>query len=253
MIEPRPYRLTVAYDGTDFHGWQRQSALRTVQGELERAVKEVLEIGELSVNGAGRTDAGVHARGQVASFVAATALPGKAIGALANKRLPRDVRIVSASEAPAGFHARHSARARRYQYRMLDRPDVMFGRFAWHPARRFDPDGMVRSAAALEGTHDCSSFESPGSSIVNPVCRIDTARWSRWEMGWMFEVQADHFLYHMVRNLVGTALEVSRDPDPAASMARILEAKSRSSGGSTVASLGLSPEAVLFEAEVPVS
>ncbi len=249
MTEPRPYRLTVAYDGTDFHGWQRQPGLRTVQGELERAIRDVLDVEELAVNGAGRTDAGVHARGQVASFLASTRLPGKAIGALANKRMPRDVRIVEACDAPAGFHARHSARARRYQYRMLDRPDVMFGRFAWHPARRYDAQGMVRSAQALAGTHDCSSFESQGSSIVNPVCRIDFARWTRWELGWMFEVQADHFLYHMVRNVVGTAIEVSRDADPAASMARILAAKSRATGGSTVAPWGLSLEAVLFEGE----
>lgn len=243
----RPYRLTVAYDGTDFHGWQRQPGLRTVQGELERAVKEVLELEKLSVNGAGRTDAGVHARGQVASFRATTSLPGRAIGALAQKRLPRDVRIAAASEAPDGFHARHSARARRYQFRMLDHSDVMFGRYAWHPARRYDADGMVRSAAALVGTHDCSSFESQGSSIVNPICRIDTARWLRWEMGWMFEVQADHFLYHMVRNLVGTAIEVSRLADPAGRMAEILAAKSRATGGSTVAPWGLSLEAVLYE------
>lgn len=258
MTEARTFRLTVAYDGTDFHGWQRQPELRTVQGELERALNEVLGDdagpletggGPVTLNGAGRTDAGVHARGQVASFRARTVFPGFAIGPMAQKRLPRDVRVVRSEEASPGFHARHSARARRYEYRLLDAHDPMYGRFAWFPARRYEGDGLERSATALVGTHDCTSIGAKGSSPVSPICRIDHAVWRRWERGWLFDVQADHFLYHMVRNLVGTALWVSRDADPAGRMAEILASRRRSDAGPTVSPRGLSLEGVTYEGE----
>ncbi len=243
----RTFRLTVAYDGTDFHGWQVQPGVRTVQGELERAVSEALELPGLRVHGAGRTDTGVHARGQVASFSARTALPARALPPLVGRRLPKDVHVVDAAEAPADFHARHSARARRYVYRLLDRDDVLWRRFAWHPGRLPELEALAASAVPLVGTHDCSSFRAVGSQPAEPVCRVDVARWSRWEGGLSFEVQADHFLYHMVRNLVGTALAAARTDDPAAATTAVREARDRARAGITAPPEGLCLEAVVYE------
>ncbi|MFN8588086.1 MAG: tRNA pseudouridine(38-40) synthase TruA [Candidatus Eisenbacteria bacterium] len=249
MSHARTFRLTIAYDGTAFHGWQRQPECRTVQGELERALAVALATESMPVQGAGRTDAGVHARGQVVSFRAETRLPARAIAVRAQRELPPDVRIVAASEAGAEFHARHRAIARRYEYRLLDEADVLFDRFAWRPPRRYDGDGLARAATALVGEHDCTSFEAKGSSPAAPVCRIAHAMWRRWERGWLFDVQADHFLYHMVRNLVGTSLQLSRDPDPAGRMAGVLAARDRAAAGATAPPQGLSLEAVYYEGE----
>lgn len=253
MTEPAPepgtrvFRLTVAYDGTAFHGWQRQPEQRTVQGELERALAHALGIESVAVNGAGRTDAGVHARGQVASFRADTALPARAIAALAGRVLPADVRIVDAAEAGPDFHARHSARARRYAYRLLAADDVLLGRYAWWPLRPFDGETLNRAAAPLVGRHDCSAFEAQGSSPANPECAITLARWRPWEGGWCFDVQADHFLYHMVRNLVGTVLRASARPDPGAHVAEVLASRDRARAGATAPAHGLCLEAVEYE------
>lgn len=248
MTAARTFRLTVAYDGSAFHGWQKQPDQRTVQGELERALAAVLGREELTVNGAGRTDTGVHARGQVASFVAETSLPASGILALARRLLPDDVRITAASEAPAAFHARHSARARRYAYRLADRDDVLVGRFAW-AAGPVDGPALASATSVLLGEHDCSAFAAKGSSDVNPVCRVRRASWSRWEWGWRFDVEADHFLYHMVRNLVGSALRAQREHDPAAWMRAVLESRERSRAGATSPPHGLCLEAVTYDEE----
>ena len=245
----RTFRLTVAYDGTAFHGWQRQPGVRTVQGELERALRLVLEDARVMVAGAGRTDAGVHARGQVASFASDTGLPPRALPPLLDRVLATDVSIMDAAETPQVFHARHSATARRYVYRLLARPDVLWSRYAWWPRRPLSAEALARAAEPLAGTHDCSAFLAAGSAPVDPVCRLDLARWSAWEGGLAFEVQADHFLYHMVRNLVGTALAVSDAADPAAGMREVLTSRDRGRGGATAPPEGLCLEQVSYEGE----
>lgn len=249
MNGERIFRLTVAYDGTDFHGWQKQPGLRTVQGELERAAAEALTMEGLVVHGAGRTDAGVHARGQVASLAAPTDLPARGVRAFMQRVLPRDVYIVDAREAAPRFHARHSARSRRYTYRLLDDRDVLHQRYAWTLPHPVDGDALARSAEPLVGEHDCSAFEARGSTQVDPVCRVTLARWTRWEFGWRFDVAANHFLYHMVRNLVGTALRAQRQRDPAGHMAAVLASRQRSRAGATVPPHGLCLEAVLYDDE----
>ena len=247
MSEPRTFRMTVAYDGTGFHGWQRQPGLRTVQGEIERAIAGVLGGEAVTVNGAGRTDAGVHARGQVASFRSATTLPARAVLAIARRALPDDVRIVDGREAEAGFHARHSARARRYAYRLLEADDVLLGRFAWWPMKAFDGEALNRAVSPRVGRHDCSAFEAAGSSPANPECAISLARWERCEGGWRFDVRADHFLYHMVRNLVGTALRAAALPDPGGHVAEVLASRDRSRAAGTAPARGLCLEEVVYE------
>ena len=247
----RVLKLVVAYDGTGFHGWQRQPGLRTVQGVLEKVLGGVLRETP-SVQGAGRTDAGVHARGQVATFETASRLPASALSPLANRALPADVRVCSASDVPEGFDARRSARARRYAYRLLDHDDVLLGRMAWHPRSTAPADALTRATAVLEGEHDCSSFRSSGGSETTPCCRVSRATWSRWEGGLQLDIVSNHFLYHMVRTVVGTALETARAGDPGAAMRAVLEARDRRRAGVTVPPQGLCLEQVFYPAQESV-
>jgi tRNA pseudouridine38-40 synthase len=245
----RTFRLTLEYDGTRFHGWQLQPELRTVQGALEDALARLPIDQRSRVVGAGRTDAGVHARGQVASFSGHTTLPTRAIAALLGRWLPEDVRIRTTDEVDAGFHARHSARARRYAYRLLTRDDVLWGRFAWAPPRPAAPDALERAVRVLEGEHDFAAFQASGGAPVRSVCRVMRASWSAWEGGIRLDMIADHFLYHMVRNIVGTALAVTRLRDPAARMQAILAGRDRRAAGVTAPPTGLTLEQVFYAGE----
>jgi tRNA pseudouridine38-40 synthase len=242
----RTFKLVVAFDGTDFHGWQRQPGERTVQGVLETALADALGV-PVTLRGAGRTDAGVHARGQVASLEVDTTLPAAALRPALAARLPRDVRVLAAEEAGAGFDARRSATARRYSYRLLRREDPMLERFAWRP--RTWPEGGALEAATrtLEGRHDCSSFRSAGSSETRPVCAVSRAGWREWEGGLALDITADHFLYHMVRTIVGTALRAAATADPAAAMRTVRDAGDRAAAGPTAPAHGLCLEEVLYE------
>lgn len=242
----RTFRLVVAYDGTDFHGWQVQPDLRTVQGTLEGALREMLQEEDLQVAGAGRTDAGVHAHGQVASFRSATRLPAKALAPTLNRRLPADVRVRAAEEMPEGFHARHSARARRYAYRLLSEDDLLLARVGWWPGRPFDPDALERATRAIEGEADCSAFRNAGGGPSRPVCRIVRAGWTRWGPFHRFDVVADHFLYQMVRNVVGTALAAAATNDPAGAMRAVLASRDRRNAGVAAPPQGLSLEEVFY-------
>ena len=250
MSTARTFRLVVAYDGTGFHGWQRQPGQRTAQGELEAALGRVLEDSTVTVAGAGRTDAGVHARGQVASFTHVTSLPARAFPPLLCRELPRDLRVVAADEQPDGFHARHSARARRYAYRLLAAPDLLAERYAWAPGRMPVLAALQASVLPLVGEHDCSAFQAVGSSPADSTCRIVHARWEPSPDGARFDVMADHFLYHMVRNLVGTSLDAAASGDPGAHMREVLESRDRSRGGVTAPPEGLSLESVAYEEAV---
>src|SRR5574341_996549 len=170
------FKLVVAYDGTNFHGWQRQPVHRTVQGVLEEALQSVLDE-RVRIHGAGRTDAGVHARGQTASFQSATRLPARALPPLLNPSLPPDLRVREASEVPVDFHARRSALSRRYSYHLLGEEDVLLERYAWNPGRAFDLDRIARATRALEGEDDFTAFMRTGSSKTATVCRVFRASW----------------------------------------------------------------------------
>ena len=249
MSAGRTFRLTVAYDGSGFHGWQKQPGPRTVQGELEAALGRVLGGDTVATAGAGRTDTGVHARGQVASFTHDTSLPVHALPPLLNKQLPRDMRVTGAAVVADSFHARHSARARRYEYRLLPAPDVLRQRYAWAPGRLPALEALAASGRPLVGTHDYSAFRATSETLADPVCCVTLARWRVWEDGVAFEITANHFLYHMVRNIVGTALAAARAADPAAHMAAVLASRDRRRGGRIAPPQGLSLEQVYFEGE----
>ncbi len=243
--------MIVAYDGAAFDGWQRQPGRRTVQGVLEAELSAVLDE-PVKVTGAGRTDAGCHARGQVASFTTGGRLPTAALLPVLNRRLPRDLRLRAAAEAPEGFDARRSAIARRYAYRLLRQDDVLLARFAWHPREVVDPDALARATAPLVGQHDCASFQSAGSSPTVSVCRIQRASWRPWDGGVLLDIIADHFLYHMVRSIVGTAIALQGESDPARAMLDCLRSRDRSRAAATAPAHGLCLEEVFYREAVAV-
>jgi tRNA pseudouridine38-40 synthase len=245
----RGIKLVVAYDGSGFHGWQRQPRERTVQGVLEDHLSALLEE-PVKLTGAGRTDAGCHARGQVASFTTGRALPVAALPPELNRRLPDDVRVREARDVAQDFDARRTAIARRYAYRLLRADDLLLSRIAWHPRGAFDAEALARATAPLEGRHDFSAFQSTGSTPTVPLCDVTRASWRAWEGGVQLDIVSDHFLYHMVRSIVGTALALASETDPGAAMGACLAARDRRRAGPTAPPHGLCLEEVFYPAAV---
>jgi tRNA pseudouridine38-40 synthase len=206
---PADYKLTLCYDGTDFRGWQRQPSGRTIQGELEKAL-ERLAGRHVAVHGAGRTDAGVHALAQVASFRAALRLDEATLLRALNALLPDAIRILAAEKVDPGFHARKSARSKVYQYRIVTSPRISpFDlRFAYHHPWPLDAARMRRAARLFAREADFSAFSS--NRELNPVRRVTRAELRRRGDELVFTIEADGFLRYMVRTIVGTLIEVGR-------------------------------------------
>jgi tRNA pseudouridine38-40 synthase len=224
------YRLTLAYDGSEFLGWQSQREEgRTVQGELERALARLARGQRVPVAGAGRTDAGVHALGQVASFELARSLPTDKLQRALNALLPADLRVLAAAEAEAGFHARRSARSKLYRYE-LDCGGVPLPqrrRFAaWIPGLLDEP--TVQATAALYlGRRDFASLASTGSSVKTSVREVTRSRAVFGERGMLYEVEADGFLRKMVRSMVGGLMAAGSGALSVGELERRLAARDR--------------------------
>jgi tRNA pseudouridine38-40 synthase len=236
----RTLKLTVAYDGTRFVGWQRQADGESIQGRLEEALAR-FEGGPVTVHGAGRTDAGVHALGQVASAEVSFTHDAAAILRGLNASLPPDIRIVNVADAPPGFHARFSARSKTYRYVISHAPVASpFDRaFAWHLPEPLDVDRMRAAAAALVGTHDFAAFQSTGSETSGTVRTMTRSQITGRGDVIEYEISGDAFLRHMVRAIVGTLVEIGRGWRSPDSMASLLAGGDRGQAGATAPPHGL--------------
>jgi tRNA pseudouridine38-40 synthase len=247
----RCLKLTLAYDGTNYVGWQRQPDGVSIQQLVEDACAPLAQLpaGEApAVAGAGRTDAGVHARGQVASVHLPTTLPPETLLRALNFRLPEDVRVVAVDDAAEGFHARFHATGKRYRYRVVTaqvRPP--FDRwFVWHAPDVRDVDAMRRAAASLIGTHDFASFQGTGSETSDTIRTVRRLDICDAEGQLVMDVEGDGFLRHMVRAMVGTLADVGAGRRAPESMAGVLAAKDRRAAGQTAPASGLTLMEVFY-------
>lgn len=242
----------MAYDGTAYHGWQIQPADPTIQGLLTNALSQILRE-PVRVVGASRTDAGVHAVGQVASFSAASRLTPLAIRSGVNALLPPDIRVLSVAEAPPGFDARRWARAKRYVY-VIDRapvPAPLFCRYAWHIPQPLDLLAMSAALRELRGKQDFSAFCAAPGRVRTPVCTVFSARLASRRTLLSVFVSADSFLHHMVRNIVGSLVEVGRGRHPPEWIRELLAGRDRTRAASTAPAHGLTLVRVRYSLNRP--
>jgi len=242
----RNLKVTLTYDGAEFSGWQVQPDAATVQGTLASAIGRIT--GEKVLpQGSGRTDAGVHALAQVVTFVTESSVPTENFVKALNDILPASVRVLEVTEATPQFHARHSARAKTYRYR-IHRGAIcppFLARYTWHYPYPLDEQAMAQAAPRVVGEHDFTSF-----AAVDPergrdqkpmpnVRRIFSSAWERTGEELVYTVRGSGFLHHMVRNLVGTFILVGRGTLQGEDVTRILEARNRSAAGATAPASGL--------------
>jgi tRNA pseudouridine38-40 synthase len=234
------FKLVLEYDGTNYHGWQVQPNLPTIQGTLEATIRKVAQQ-EVNVTGAGRTDAGVHALGQVAHFATTAGLSTEEWLRALNGLLPPDIAVLSVEEVPETFHARFSAKSKLYRYRLLTRVhrSALSHDKILHYPHPLNLEAMEAAARELVGTHDFSSFQGSPTETENPVCTVTKLTVDRFGDEVIFEVEADRFLKQMVRAIVGTLLEVGRGKRQAGEVAEILAARDRTKAGPTAPAHGL--------------
>ncbi len=252
------WKITLAYDGTDFRGWQVQPGLPTIQGLLAEAIERIT--GERTLpQGSGRTDAGVHALAQAASFPLAATIPPENLQRALNRALPPSIRILSAEAAPPGFHARHSARSKWYEYRIFrgELCPPWIARYVYALNWPLELDAMHAAAEVFVGKHDFSSFaasdpdaDERAAEMAGGACEENQSRegnvreiyassWSRNEDFLIYRVHGNGFLHHMVRNLVGSMLDAGRGQICSGDLPAILAARNRSAAGPTAPARGL--------------
>jgi tRNA pseudouridine38-40 synthase len=245
----RNLKVILSYDGAEFSGWQVQPEANTVQGTLASAIGRIT--GEKVLpQGSGRTDAGVHALAQVMTFVTESSIPTENFLKAMNDILPASVRVLQVTEAPADFHARHSARAKTYRYRIYREAicPPFLARYVWHYPYPLDEEEMARSAALVLGEHDFTSFAAvdpergKGShigTVASNVRNIFSSSWERMGEELVYTVRGSGFLHHMVRNLVGTFILAGKGTLKVEDVSRILMARKRSAAGATAPASGL--------------
>jgi tRNA pseudouridine38-40 synthase len=234
------YRLTLQYDGTGFLGWQLQPQGPTVQGAVETALARLF--GQpVRLQAAGRTDAGVHALGQVACFRSVKAIPAGEVQRALNALTPADVAVTAVDLVPEGFDPRRAARSRTYGYRIWTQPwrSPFWHRFTWQVCARLDLQAMRDAALCILGEHDFASFQAADCDAAHAVRRVLRSEWVREAEQIIYTIEATAFVRHMVRNLVGTLVEVGLGNRTLADFGRLLEARDRRRAGATAPARGL--------------
>ena len=256
-MPPRTVQLVVHYDGADFAGWQVQLQQRTVQGALEDAVARLCQA-PIRVMGAGRTDAGVHARGQAVSLEVPERWETAELRRALNAILPDDVWIAAAHDMRPGFHARYSAVERRYRYYLATGPTAespFRRRWAWAVGRQLDPRSLDDCALVVRGEHRFRAFAVRGTApdTDDHRCIVQHAAWTRSEEGFVFEIAANRFLHHMVRFLVGTMVDIASGRRPATDFAALLEAPTNDDVSPPAPAHALFLERVTYPADLYVA
>ncbi|GAB4485137.1 MAG: tRNA pseudouridine(38-40) synthase TruA [Thermodesulfovibrionales bacterium] len=254
----RRIRLHLQYDGTGYQGWQSQRSGRTIQDTIESRLSRIVG-SHLRITGAGRTDAGVHALGQVAAFSTESALPAETFRRALNATLPADIRVLAAEDADPGFHPRYDAVLKRYSYLlcMNSLPSAFMHRYLWELRQGLDVAAMQAAAALLTGTHDFSAFRGSGCSAKSPVRTVSSLIIVRLEampfLGWALpgdflkiQIEGDAFLRHMVRNIVGTLVETGLGKLPPEAAGEILRSLDRNQAGPTAPAHGLFLEKIFY-------
>lgn len=230
----------VTYDGTAYHGWQRQKNHVTIQEVMESKIRQMVAH-EVKLFGSGRTDAGVHAYSQVCNFKTTSKIPCDSLQKGLNSLLPEDIYVKEAGEVPLKFHARYSAKSKTYQYRILNReaPDIFLRRYVWHIPVALNTEAMKRCIPMLIGTYDFSSFMSSGGSSKNPIRTVMHASLEQEGPFLYFTIQANGFLKHMVRNIVGTLVNVGMGKISEQEFQEIFHARDRKLAGIKAPAQGL--------------
>jgi tRNA pseudouridine38-40 synthase len=243
----RNLRFTLAYDGTNYSGWQRQANAIAIQEVVERVLTKICKE-PITVAGSGRTDAGVHARGQVVSFRTTNRMPAERLSLALNSLLPYDIVARDSREVPQEFHARYSAQGKLYRYLIYNAklPSPFQRNYTWHIPYALDIAAMNKAASLYVGTHDFSAFQASGGAPVDPVREIGSSYWQKNGDVWEYNVKGNGFLYHMVRNMVGTMIEVGTHKRPIESITELLQSGRRSDAGITAPAQGLYLEEVYY-------
>lgn len=237
----------VEYDGTDYAGWQIQKNHVTIQEKIEEALL-TLGKGHITVTGAGRTDSGVHAKGQCGHFDIETNIPAEKFQFILNSKLPKDIRIKKSWQAEDGFHSRFSAKGKRYIYRIINAPhaSALLGRFTMHVPEKLDIDKMTEAARYIVGTHDFRAFCAQGSSVKTTVRTVNKVEISKQDELIEITVEGTGFLYNMVRIIAGTLIEVGKNKKTPLQVKEIIEGKIRKEAGMTADAKGLTMDEVFY-------
>jgi tRNA pseudouridine38-40 synthase len=237
----RNLKMTIEYDGSNYFGWQRQSGFITIQEILEEAIRKITQE-KVTVNGSSRTDAGVHAINQVANFRTKSRIPEWNLLMGLNSLLPEDIGVKTLVETEEGFHSRYDAKGKVYHYKILNCPvrAPLLRNYSWFIYKPLNVENMTAAASKLIGTHDFSAFCASGCDVKNHIRNVVEARFKRdGDIMIVFTIEADGFLRHMVRNIVGTLVDVGMGNRPPSEVSWILKSGDRKNAGVTAPPQGL--------------
>ena len=241
----RNIKIVLEYDGTDFCGWQIQPGVRTVQEELQNSLKKIFQQ-KINIIGAGRTDSGVHARWQVASFRVDTAMPSKTVFAALNGTLPKDVRIISAEDINMDFNPRYDAIKRHYCYYITRRERAIYRNYMWCFKDKLDVEKMQQASNFLAGKQDFEAFCQAGADLKNHFCTVEKIKWELNDDVLTLNIIANRFIHSMVRIIVGTIVDVGRDYTSVEAIPEILASRDRRKSGQTAPAKGLFLEKIYY-------